>query len=156
MYSWIAIISFLYYGRNKANPFEFEHPAKSEDETRATKSPFSRSSTLSVRGRRSFLLKARTTKEENAPGEDTGLLGESERETSDVMNSNFSQSESIGTFSDENRSSGLQYANPSPPQPRHKRIKGFVPDVLKFSDSNSSKPNRRSKNRSSEKVDTFC
>jgi len=156
MYSWIAIVSFLYHGRNKKNPFEVENPtALNENRTHNTKSPFSRTSTLSIRGRHSFFLKDRAT-HENVPGEDEGLLGGSERADtgSDVTSRNTPNYESESPIL-ENSSSGLQYPA-NPPKPRHKRIKGFMPEVLQSPDSSSSlqstEQRKRVTNRSLETV----
>ena len=158
MYSWIAIVSFLHFGRNKKNPFESDDAiTPSEDRTQAAKSPFSRSSTLSKRGRRSFFLKARGTLE-GAPEEDVGLLGGSER-NSDVTSRKEHGNESESPSILENRSSLQRVINrTSPPKPRHKRIKGFMPDVLHSPDKNSlqgQSESARSKDSSSEKVSVF-
>uniref|UniRef100_H2Z185 Uncharacterized protein n=1 Tax=Ciona savignyi TaxID=51511 RepID=H2Z185_CIOSA len=62
IYCWLALISFVYSSRGKKNPFEREAKDSAGNPTsRASslKSPFSRSSTLSKRGRHSFLLRSR-------------------------------------------------------------------------------------------------
>ena len=51
------MISFLYFNKNRKNPFEKEK----NDQLKKKRSPFSRSSSVSNRGRRSFLLKSKET-----------------------------------------------------------------------------------------------
>ncbi|XP_076802794.1 uncharacterized protein LOC143446844 isoform X1 [Clavelina lepadiformis] len=77
MYCWIAIVSFIYTSKGKENPFQVKKDPDGElGRAPSMRTPFSRSSTLSRRGRRSFLLKSKP-EEENVT-DDASLLRRSE------------------------------------------------------------------------------
>ena len=132
MYCWVAMLSFIHFGKDKKNPFKSEpdEMSKMESKQRSFRNPFSRSSTLSLRGRRSFLLKANKSAERHQSkghNESESFLGHSNQEES----SNFSTEISF------NRDS----TNPnSPANTKQRRVGGFVPELLKsskFSEENS-------------------
>ncbi|XP_026690078.2 uncharacterized protein LOC100183718 [Ciona intestinalis] len=103
MYCWVALVSFVYMSRGKKNPFESEEKSVADataSRASSLRSPFSRSSTLSVRGRRSFLLRAKTNKPNDVLVDDGGR--------STLLRNSFTSSEN----SSEQRRAEVQGTNP--------------------------------------------
>ena len=155
MYCWVAVISFIYTTKDMEEPFKTKTAIETEYEAGGitshppVTSPFSRTSTLSRRGRMSFLLKrakaSLTSKDTNRdpttrnqpPESDVQIPTPNEQLNSfippldgaDNRHSFYSQTTDSDSF---HRSSDAQ--EPVMP-PRRKRRGGFMPDILTHGDA---------------------
>jgi len=77
LYNWIEVISFIYYSKDVEHPFKKKEVERKSNLTSSLRHPFSRSSTLSRRGQRSFLLKEKSKQQASIardPGDEHVLL----------------------------------------------------------------------------------
>lgn len=119
MYSWVAVLSFVHFSKDKLNPFEKEKIVK-----KFNPSPFSRTSTISGRGRRSFLLKSKEPKHQSVDSQDT---------SSNIERSNL-LSPSSRVSLPKSHPGMSKYSRSMPEDGNHKRVKrigGFIPSLLK-------------------------
>nr|CAB3262818.1 uncharacterized protein LOC100183718 [Phallusia mammillata] len=152
LYCWIAVISFIYYSRGIDQPFakpeSEDKPVRQASRASSARNPFSRSSTLSRRGRRSFLLRGKP-EEDKDQGADQALIHTSSHSSSSTPSRHGNEHSNQLSINDDatetliNPALGSSPSNPSTPtapssigEPpivpvRNKRKGGFIPGFLR-------------------------